>query len=61
MKQVTRKKYLRTKEFEQIYPLNRNTLYKWLHAGVIKGFILNGLWFIPESEVERLKLQAKTK
>lgn len=50
---------LRTSDFEKIYPIHRNTLYKWLRANVIRGFLIKGIWFIPKSEIERLKLQAK--
>lgn len=47
--------YIKTVEFKKIFGLHRNTVINWIRTGKIKAQNINNHWYIPVSEVERIK------
>jgi predicted site-specific integrase-resolvase len=49
------KQFLKSNEFKKIMGIHRNTVINWIKSGKIKSKNINGHYYIPVEEVERLK------
>lgn len=47
--------FLSSNEFKEVLGIHRNTVINWIRSGKIKSTNINGHYYIPISEVERLK------
>ena len=45
---------LKVKEVADFFRVKELTIYRWLHAGKLKGMKVGREWRIPEEEVKRL-------
>jgi excisionase family DNA binding protein len=47
--------FLSSNEFKHILGIHRNTVINWIKSGRIKSTNINGHYYIPIEEVQRLK------
>jgi len=47
--------FLNTQEFKAAMGIHRNTVINWIKSGKIKALNINGHYYIPIEEVQRLK------
>lgn len=52
--------FLSTQEFKVALGIHRNTVINWIKSGKIKSTNINGHYYIPVEEVQRLKGEGVT-
>lgn len=50
---MTDLKYYTIQEAAMILRVHDNTIYNWIHAGILKAEKFGDLWRIPADEIER--------